>query len=90
MSILSFDVGTTAMKCILYSESFEELKIINKEYSLETNGDFVRLNADVYFDSFCSCVKEILNSGFKKEDIKATNDVIFQYNNLFNKFSENY
>lgn len=32
---LTFDVGTTAMKCILFDSDFNEVFCANKEYSIE-------------------------------------------------------
>lgn len=32
---LTFDVGTTAMKCILFDTEFREVFYANKEYSIE-------------------------------------------------------
>ena len=35
-NILAFDVGTTAMKCILFDESFKEISSVSMEYAIET------------------------------------------------------
>ncbi len=70
--ILSFDVGTTAMKCIVYSSSFDELFYANKEYSISTKGEGIaELDAETYFDTFCSCLKDISASGTDLHKIGA-------------------
>ena len=67
---LSFDVGTTAMKCILFDESLKEVICINEEYDLITSETgLVEMEPETYFDTFCSCVKAILESGIQKDDI---------------------
>lgn len=67
---LTFDVGTTAMKCILFDESLAEVVCVNREYDLITgeNG-FVEMEPETYFDTFCKCVKVVLEEGIPKEDI---------------------
>ncbi len=67
---LAFDVGTTAMKCILFEESLKEVICINEEYNLITSENgFVEMEPDTYFKTFCRCVKEVLDNGISKEDI---------------------
>ena len=57
---LTFDVGTTAMKCVLFDENFSKAAFVSKEYSLLTpSPDFVEIEAQTYWDTFVSCVKEI-------------------------------
>jgi xylulokinase len=56
---LAFDVGTTAMKCILYDREFNEIFESNEEYSLSTpENNRVELLADTYFDVFCKNVNK--------------------------------
>ena len=66
---LSFDVGTTAMKCILFDGKFKEVAAENMEYDLKTapNG-IAELDANVYYDTFCKCTSQIV-SKFGAENI---------------------
>ncbi len=58
--ILSFDVGTTSMKCIVFDEAFHEIFSASHEYSLETGaGERAELDPEVYFKTFCGCVGDI-------------------------------
>ena len=69
---LTFDVGTTAMKCILFNEEFTELFYANKEYSINAQpGGIAELDANVYFDTFCECIKDMLSSGIASEEITS-------------------
>ncbi|MBE6563694.1 MAG: hypothetical protein E7655_00215 [Ruminococcaceae bacterium] len=59
-SFLTFDVGTTAMKCVLFDESFNKTAFVSREYSLLTPApDIVEIDPQVYWDTFVFCVKEI-------------------------------
>lgn len=58
--VLSFDVGTTSMKCILFDENFGEIFYANREYSVVTDADGkAELNPEVYFECFKECLWEI-------------------------------
>ena len=57
---LAFDVGTTAMKCILYDKNFNEIFYANKEYSINTReGGIAELDSEIYFNTFLDCIKEL-------------------------------
>lgn len=59
-NILAFDVGTTAMKCILFNESFKEISSVSMEYAIETSSDGIaELDAEKYYESFCECVNKM-------------------------------
>ena len=59
-NILAFDVGTTAMKCILFDESFKEISSVSMEYAIETSSDGIaELDAEKYYESFCECVNKM-------------------------------
>ncbi len=67
---LSFDVGTTAMKCILFDEKFTEIFYANKEYSIVTKSDGIaELDAEIYFKTFSECISDMLKSGISPVDI---------------------
>ena len=67
---LTFDVGTTAMKCILFDSKFNEVFCANKEYSIEARAQgLAEIDADTYFDTFRDCVDEIWRAGVSPEDV---------------------
>ena len=56
---LGVDVGTTGVKAVLFDRSGAELGAGLAEYKLETpRPDIVELDAEVYWQSVCSAVKE--------------------------------
>lgn len=69
---LAFDVGTTAMKCILFDKDFNEAASTSKEYSLiiDSNG-MTELDAEKYYSTFCECVVEIISRGYNPKNIKS-------------------
>ena len=69
---LTFDVGTTAIKCVVFDEKFHEIFYSNKEYDLNTrDGGYAELDANVYYDMFCECVKDISISAISVSDIRS-------------------
>lgn len=67
---LTFDVGTTAMKCILFDTKFNEIFCANKEYSIEAREQgMAEIDADTYFATFRECVNEIWMAGVSPDDI---------------------
>lgn len=69
---LTFDVGTTAMKCILFDTEFREVFYANKEYSIEAREQGnAEIDAETYFQTFCRCVEEILAAGVSGDDITS-------------------
>lgn len=71
-NFLTFDVGTTAMKCILFDAEFNEVFCANKEYSIEAREQgMAEIDADTYFDTFRECVDEIWKAGVSPNDIIA-------------------
>lgn len=67
---LAFDVGTTAMKCILYDKKFNEIFYANKEYSLDTReGGIAELDSEIYFDTFLECVNELKQTSINFDEI---------------------
>jgi len=72
---LAFDVGTTAMKCILFDKEFNELFCVRREYSINTPTEkTAELSPEVYFNTFLDCVEEIKTSGI---DIKEISSITF-------------
>jgi len=69
---LAFDVGTTSMKCVLFGKDFKQLCKVSYEYDLlYPQEDFVELGAEVYYETFCRCIKSIKNSGIDVNEIKS-------------------
>lgn len=69
---LAFDVGTTAMKCILFDNNLKEVFAVNREYSIDAKENGIaELDASIYFESFCECIREMLRLGADKEQIAA-------------------
>lgn len=69
---LAFDVGTTAMKCILFDKDFNEAASTSKEYSLIIGSSgMTELDAEKYYSTFCECVGEIVGRGYNPKDIRS-------------------
>ncbi len=69
---LTFDVGTTSMKCLLFDENFKEVFFDETEYSLLTPAqDIVEIDPDIYFDTLCGSTNKIANLGINIDDIAA-------------------
>ena len=58
-AILTFDVGTTAIKTCLFNQKLECLAIRTDEYTLSTENGTVELACNVYWDTICSAVARI-------------------------------
>ncbi|MDU7029042.1 xylulokinase [Robinsoniella peoriensis] len=70
--ILTFDVGTTAMKCTLYNELFDVVFFDSGEYDLLTpEAGIVELPVQVYWEAFCLSIKRMESSGIDMEQIAA-------------------
>ena len=68
--ILTFDVGTTAMKCTLYNELFDVVFFDFGEYDLLTpEAGIVELPVQVYWEAFCLSIKRMESSGIDMEQI---------------------
>ncbi len=63
-NLLGVDVGTTSMKMVLFDDGGNILKSVSKEYTLDTKGDRVELDADKYWQMFSEGYAEI-KSEFK-------------------------
>lgn len=71
-NILAFDVGTTAMKCILFNGKYEELFFANCEYTIDTDAEGrAELNPEVYFECFLKCLEDIKSKIGTAETISA-------------------
>ena len=69
---LSFDVGTTSMKCLLFDEHFNEVFFDEREYTLETpQKDMVELDANIYYYVLCECIKKLAKTGIDTKLIKT-------------------
>lgn len=66
-TILTFDVGTTAIKTCLFDKALNCLAIRTDEYTLSTEQGTVELDCEVYWNTICLAV-----SGIKKEVPEAS------------------
>lgn len=58
-TILTFDVGTTAIKTCLFDKALSCLAIRTDEYTLSTENGTVELDCNVYWDTICHAVAKI-------------------------------
>ena len=66
-AILTFDVGTTAIKTCLFNRELKCLAIRADEYTLNTEAGLVELDCEVYWNTVCLAVSQI-----KREIPEAT------------------
>ncbi len=70
--LLTFDVGTTAMKCILFDENLQELFFERREYDISTpSGNIAELDPEIYFNTFLECVNKMRESGIDTSEISS-------------------
>ncbi len=69
--ILTFDVGTTSMKCCAFDENFAVAAASTAEYALETKGSCVEADPELYWQGLCSSTKAVLSQGVPAEAITA-------------------
>ena len=60
-AILTFDVGTTAIKTCLFDKTLACLAIRTDEYTLSTENGTVELDPYIYWNTICHAVTEIKN-----------------------------
>lgn len=65
--ILTFDIGTTAIKTCLFDEKLRPLKERTDEYDLLDENGFIELDSDVYWKTMCHAV----SSMGEKETLEA-------------------
>ena len=58
--ILTFDVGTTAIKACLFDRELNQLCNVREEYSLETGDGFVELSPNLYWETIRSATSKAL------------------------------
>ncbi len=70
--LLTFDVGTTAMKCILFDENFKQLFFARCEYDISTPSERIaELDPEIYFSTFLECVNKMRESGIDTREISS-------------------
>ena len=71
--LLGLDVGTTAIKGVLFNEEGESIAQFSSEYNLDlSKPDFVELNPNIYWESAKKVIRQILaKSKRKPKEIKA-------------------
>lgn len=71
-AILTFDVGTTAMKCCVFDSSFQMVASRTTEYALCTPAaDRVEVDPEIYWTCLCGSARAVLESGVRPADICA-------------------
>lgn len=72
-TLLSLDVGTTAVKVGLFREDLTSLGIVIEEYTLSTpEPDYVEMDPEIYWQSACKGIREVLtNSGTDPKSVAA-------------------
>jgi len=70
---LTFDVGTTSVKTVLYDRNGNVVYKVTKDYSLDSpRVDWYEVDPRIYWNSVCSGFREILDkSGIKASEIKT-------------------
>ena len=58
-TLLGADLGTTSLKLVLFDEEGNALKTVSKGYTLESHGDRVELNPEIYWQMFHEGYEEI-------------------------------
>ncbi len=69
-TILTFDLGTTAIKTCLFNRDLRCVAIRTDEYTLSTDRGGVELDSHVYWDTLCRAVSE-LKDDILSLDVKA-------------------
>lgn len=58
-TILTFDIGTTAIKTCLFGQNLSLLSVRVDEYDLQGDNGCVELDSNVYFDTMCHALSQI-------------------------------
>ena len=62
--LLTFDVGTTSMKCCAFNEDFSMLASTTVEYALNTRGEhIVEADPGIYWDGMCKSIRTLQEKG---------------------------
>lgn len=70
--ILTFDVGTTAMKCCAFDQDFHMLDSVTTEYSLNTPEDhIVEVDPAVYWQGLCASTAALFSGKLDPKEIAA-------------------
>lgn len=70
--ILTFDVGTTSMKCCAFDEAFTLRFSTSTEYSLSTQGaHIVEADPALYWNTLCKSIQTLSEQGFEPRDVIA-------------------
>jgi len=70
--ILTFDVGTTAMKCCAFDQNFQMLDSVTTEYALNTPEDhIVEVYPAVYWQGLCASTAALFSGKLNPADVVA-------------------
>lgn len=68
--LLTFDVGTTSMKCCAFDENFSILASSTVEYTLNTRGEhIVEADPNIYWDGMCKSIRNLQEKGIDLKQI---------------------
>ena len=69
-TILTFDVGTTSMKCCAFDENLRLIASSTAEYSLNTQGaHIVEADPEIYWNGMCKNIRRLVDNGLNPHDI---------------------
>lgn len=70
-TLLAIDLGTTSVKCALYTTDGSAVAEANSEYLLDTpHRGWVEVHVDVYWNSICDCLAELWrHAGSEKGEV---------------------
>lgn len=69
-TILTFDVGTTSMKCCAFDENLQLIASSSAEYSLNTQGShIVESDPEIYWNGMCKSIRQLIENGLNPSDI---------------------
>ena len=69
--ILTFDVGTTSMKCCVFDENFNAVASSTAEYVLMTGDDRIEADPELYWAGLCSSIRGVWAAGITPGEIDA-------------------
>ena len=70
--ILTFDVGTTAMKCCAFDRQFRMLGSVTTEYALNTPADhIVEVDPATYWNGLCQSTRQLFSGELNAADVVA-------------------
>ncbi len=69
--ILTFDVGTTSMKCSVFDEDFHTVASSSAEYTLMTGDGRIEADPELYWTGLCRSIRAVWEAGIEPGEIEA-------------------